>query len=44
MIRKSTFVLFFYKCDKMYLNNKDNKDNKVNDIKISLLFYYKYRF
>lgn len=41
MIRKSTFVLFFYKCDKMYLNNKDNK---VNDIKISLLFYYKYRF
>ena len=32
MIRKSTFVLFFYKCDKMYLNSNDDKVNSIENI------------
>lgn len=32
MIRKSTFVLFFYKCDKMCLNSKDDKVNSIENI------------
>ena len=32
MIRKSTFVLFFYKYDKMYLNSKDDKVNSIESI------------
>ena len=32
MIRKSTFVLFFYKCDKMYLNSKYDKVNSIENI------------